>query len=445
MRATSPAEAFWNFDPFALVHPGDPWHCDLDQVFAADPRHYRFTTELTRRLSPPPERGFVHVGVVGHGGSGKTTQVRQVVARLADRGLEPVFVNALSYFDQGDLSFADVVLVLVSHVADVLAKANVEPPKKAYEAVQRWFAEELLTETQRRELIGVVETEMRASTGIPFLAKLMAKVSAALKVDNEYRKEIRRRTDRDPQVLVDRANDFLDLAHEALASNTGRGRRLIVIFDNLEKLADRAQVDRAVLSRSDELRRLRCNVVWFLSPMDQHAPITIQAGQAFDVATLPMLPLRDRGQSPEFTSESAVAAVRELLGRRAELERVFGDVDACVRELTRLSGGRVRDVFHLARYACEEADPARVSPEHIAAAAQRLRGERTSVAKPQHWARLAVIHRDNQVMNDPDDGYLLLHPLVLNYDGDPWWDVHPLVRLDVRFEDAWRRLSKLGA
>ena len=43
-----------------------------------------------------------------------------------------------------------------------------------------------------------------------------------------------------------------------------------------------------------------------------------------------------------------------------------------------------------------------------------------------------------QVANDPRDSHLLLHLIVLNYDGEPWWDVHPFVLRDERFEAAWK-------
>lgn len=98
----------------------------------------------------------------------------------------------------------------------------------------------------------------------------------------------------------------------------------------------------------------------------------------------------------------------------------------------------------LARLACEAADPDRVTPAHFGPAAAKLGAELVGTARRGHWPRLAEIHRDKQVANDEDDGHLLLHSLVLNYDGKPWWDVHPLVRLDPRFGEAWPHLSTIA-
>ncbi len=438
VQAQNPAEAFWTFNPFALVQPGDPWYCDLESHL--DKLHYGVQGQLGRRLLPSlsgPK--FVQVGLVGHGGTGKTTLVRRVAADLKN-GMATVFVDATATLDRADFRFAEVLLVIVEAVVNGLEAADTRIPDHEAELVRSWFSEELLSATHRKQILGSVETEAAAGGGIPLIAKLAAKITAQLKSDNEYRLEIRRRAERDPEDLIRRVNMLLDAATKALKTP-----RLVVVLDNLEKIEDREMVDRAVLRRADELSRLRCHLVLFLAPADQYAPVTIQASQAFDVVYLPVLPIREKGDGPDHLDPKALGAVRDLLERRADLAKVFDDSDAAVQQIARCSGGRIRDIFHLARHACELADPDRVSIQHLRIAAQRLRGERVTAIRPGQWARLAQIHREKQVANDPaNDGHLLLHSHVLSYDGEPWWDVHPLVRLDDRFEEEWKKLSPLA-
>jgi hypothetical protein len=380
----------------------------------------------------------VKVGVVGHKGTGKTTQVRKIMADLRSEGIHPVFIDALTSLDQASLSFSDIILVLANNVVGGLSQANAEVPKEEFELLKAWFTEELLMETHRNEILGKLQAEASASAGITFLAKLTDKLTAVLKSENEYRQEIRRRAERDPVDLLRRANQLLDAGSIAL-----EGQKVAIVVDNLEKLGDRRQVDAAVLRRGEDLRQLRCHLVLFFDPADQYAPITTLASQAFDVVTVPMLPVRRRHDGPDHVAADALAAIRELLDKRLDVERVFDPADACVREIARLSGGRLRDVFHVARLACELADPDRVAPAHIENAARKLRGERLTLVRPDDWRRLAEIHRDKEVANDPTDAHLLLHGMVLNYDGDPWWDIHPLVRLDQRFQTAWQSLSRI--
>ena len=441
IRATTPAEAFWTLDPFALINPGDPWHSEIEARFK--PSRYGLVSQITRRLMPNPAAPpYVHIGVVGHRGTGKTTQVRKAMVGLARVGVHAVFVDALAAFDQSDLSFTDVMLVIADAVVGGLGE-DVEIPAAELELVKLWFTEELLTETHRKELLGTLETEAKVSGGLPWLAQLTAKVTAVFKSHNEYRQEIRRRAERDPSDLIRRVNLLLDAAAAALTRKLDARTTLCVVVDNLEKLTDRRQVDAAVLRRAEEFRQLRSHLALFFDPADQYAPTTVQPSQAFETVTVPMLPIRERGDAPDHVDATALAAVRELLDRRVALDRVFSLADACVLEAARLSGGRLRDVFATARLACELADPDPVTPDHFLSAARKLRGERVVAAKPGQWQRLAEVHRDKQVANDENDAHLLLHSLVLNYDGDPWWDVHPLVRLDPRFDETWQRLSSV--
>jgi hypothetical protein len=157
IRAMSSTDAFFTLDPFALVGPDDPWHTDLEAKF--DRSRYGVVARITRRLTPGPGRPeFVHLGIVGHRGTGKTTQVRKAIADLAPTGIFPVFIDALTSFDQGDLKFSDLVLVVAQGVVEALAAARVDVPAQELEKLRLWFAEELLTETHRKQILGSLQT-----------------------------------------------------------------------------------------------------------------------------------------------------------------------------------------------------------------------------------------------------------------------------------------------
>lgn len=436
-------DAFWALDPMALTEPRDPWFVRLDELFTS--HRYGLASKLKRYFTPSPRSPkAVHVGVVGHKGSGKTTQVRQVLEEMRGKGLFPVYVDALSHLDRVDFAFPDVVLVICRNVAAALDANDIDIPKDKLELLEVWFAEELLTEQHRKELLGELKTEARAEGGIPFLARLMARVTAVLKTDNEYRQEIRRRVERNPEDLIRRANLLLGAALDAVSASVLGVRQLIVVLDNLEKIENPAQVDRAVLRRADDIRALRCHLVLFFDPANEYSPGTVRVSEAFNhVISLPMLPVRDADDAPDHVAPDAIDAVRALLARRLVMDRIFADVDGCVREVTRWSGGRLRDVFRIARLACELADPEQITVQHVKDAVAKLSGELAPVARTEDWVRLAEIHRDKQVANRDDDSYLLLHSLVLHYNGKPWWDAHPLVLCDRRFEEAWTSMQPI--
>jgi hypothetical protein len=440
IRAENCAEAFWTLDPYAVIQPNDPWHCDIDSFF--DKNHYGFIKKLRNWLEPKPARPrYSYVGIVGHRGTGKTTQVREAIAEVQPFGVQPVYINAVEALDQTGFTFSDVILVMVRAVVDALSEAGLNIPKAQFELVKLWFAEELLTEKHSREIVGSLETEAGAEVSIPFLAKLMAKVTGTLKSSNEYSTEIRTKAGRDPGDLIRRANLLLDTATEAFSKKRGRDCTITVVFDNLEKLPKRKPVDEGVLQRADELKQLRCNLVLFFAPPDQYAPITIQASEVFQKIDVPMLPIRSEHEGLGVVDPKVFSAVRALLDKRVDLNKVFAETDACIWDIARYSGGRLRDIFHLARLACELAMPDPITPRNIEQAAHKLKTDRTGLAKPEHWPRLAEIHRDKQVANTQTDAPLLLHSLVLNYNDKSWWDIHPLIELDKRFSAEWAKLN----
>ncbi len=428
VRASTAEEAFFTLDPFALekssdadsrtLQASDPWFCDLETFF--DHRH-ALSPRLKRLFAPPTSMGnrnLVFAAVIGHKGTGKSTQIRKAITELEPTGIEPAFVDALAALDETDFTFADVMLTITNSVVNALKEAKVAIPKDKLELVTNWFQEELLTEAHVKQINASIDTEARASGGIPFLANLMAKVTATLKSDNEYRTEIRKRTDPDPDDLVRRVNILLDAANQAFTQHHKRETIVVVVFDNLEKIVDRKQVENAILRRADKLRQLRCHVLLFLDPADQYAPIAQQAEDVFDAVYVPMLHIRNKTDTFETVNPEALRAIKDLLNRRVDLQKVFANVDNSVLEIARMSGGRLRDILALARRACENVFGGQVKLEDVKYAARSLCSTRVTAVK-QHektdqWQRLAEIRHDQKISNNPDDLYLMLHSLVLN-------------------------------
>lgn len=429
-KATTADQAFWTLDPFVQVHPGDPWHANLERFFADD--EYALIRPLTRRLDPRGGQSpYKHVAVVGHRGAGKTTMVRGAMAELERAASHlPVYVDVIATLDISDFRLADVLVTIVNAVVSTLEARSKELPASELRLFERWFADEERVEVQERGVNGSLATTAEATGGIPWLAKLTAKASAQLRADTTYRQQVRSQVERDPRELLSRTNQVLDAASKAL------GRALVVVFDNLEKVNDRSVVERAVLQRADELRGLRTSMVLFLHPADQYAPLTIRADEAFETITVPMLPIRRAQDGYDVVSGEAIQAVTALLGLRVDLDRVFEHPTAAVQQLVRHSGGRLRDVIELARRACELAGAGQVTERMIEKVARKMAGDRASMQRPGDLDRLVTVARRKRVPSDDDHGYLLLHSLVLQYNGQPWWDIHPLLLLDAEIEQA---------
>lgn len=447
IQARNPSEAYWALDPYAVVKPGDPWFANLEQLVPRE--HYGVAHKLKRQLAAGPGRPeFVHIGLLGHAGVGKTTLARSALAQLSTDGIRPVFINAMVAFDQGDFVFSDVMLVIAEAVIRDLAESNLEIAREPLEAVQGWFAQEVLTETHRKQIVGSLEVSAESGASIPFLAALAAKVTAALRSENDYRREIRQQTERDPAELVRRVNLLLDAVHQALEPQRAK---LCVVFDNLEKVAgtenmsSAEMIDRAVISRSDEFQRLRTNTLLFFNPACEYSPHGKPVSQAFECINVPALPVRFPGDGPEVVRPEAQRAIEKLLQCRVLLDAVFVEPDACITALAYWSGGHVRDLLMIARRAVENVEPEKVTQADIEKAGRWLGGRRTSTLRPEDFARAVEIHTTHRILDTDQDRRMLKNSCVLPYDGVEWWDVHPGIRADPLFSLAMSAMTAAAA
>jgi hypothetical protein len=154
-----------------------------------------------------------------------------------------------------------------------------------------------------------------------------------------------------------------------------------------------------------------------------------------------VIPVRlDRAEPPDRVCDEAMQAITQLLDRRLVSDAVFAEPEVCIRSIAAWSGGRLRDIIELARQACEFADfdprADKVDAGHIERAARKLAGLRSTVMAPACWARAVEIHASKTISNREEDGLMLRNSLVLAYDGEPWWDVHPFILHDPRFAAA---------
>jgi len=436
IQARTSTEAFWALDPLAVVKPGDPWFADLETRL---PRaHYGVTHRLKRQLGASRGRPeFVHVALMGHAGMGKTTLTRNALASLSGEGLSPVYIDSLQAFDQGEFTFSDLMLVAAEAVIRHLEELGLAVAQAQLASVRQWFAEELLIESHRTQILGGVEGAFEGEASIPLVAKIAAKITAALKSDHEYRREIRKRAERDPRALVRRVNLLLDAVHVAVAP-----RKLCVVFDNLEK-TKLELVDRALLQRSEEFRELRCNTLLFFNPASEYSPVGVQVSKVLTCVTVPALPVRFPGDAADVVRPEAIEAIEWMLAQRVVLEAVFADVPGCVRALAHWSGGHIRDLLQIARRAVENVEPNKVGVADIEHAARWLGASLTSSLRPEDLPRAVELHRTHRVLDTEQDRRMLKNSCVLQYDGTQWWDVHPAVRADALFVAAQQQVERV--
>lgn len=113
-----------------------------------------------------------------------------------------------------------------------------------------------------------------------------------------------------------------------------------------------------------------------------------------------------------------------------------------VDKLCLASGGHVRDLMHLMRYACDYSNK-QISSLAVDKAIRALVREYDRLVKDADLPRLVQVHREKRLPSDAEFALLPYHLIVLEYqNGERWADLHPAVQETRKFREAWDNEQK---
>jgi hypothetical protein len=221
------------------------WACELTPLPGGDPRWVDFreirgtdVQERLKRLLIKPESAkgkglFSHISFAGHRGCGKSTELLRVSEVLKANRFFVVSCLANEELDITDLEYSDLLLAASKVLVGDVGK-QFPLDEQLLEQMTNWFTEitEIDTTTVKKEL--ELKTSAEAGAKVPFLASVLAKLTALIKGTEESRKEIRQKVLKSPDQLIFSINQILDECHRAIRAG-GPYDELLLIFDNLDR------------------------------------------------------------------------------------------------------------------------------------------------------------------------------------------------------------------
>ena len=427
---------------------------DATDQFYADLANARSSNDLAKlenRLRESATHGQTrcHLGLRGHRGSGKSTELLRMEGRLAD-----VFFPVHLFLDQTlhlDADYPDLFLWLVESLARRLVEAEVPIDKEHLERVAGWFAEVTKTRETSSEAKMELAAEVEATAKYGIFGtglKLLARVKSAFIGSTKRRLEMREELQRYAQELLATVNNFLDHASAALRQ-AGKPHRLLIVQDNLDRL-DRTAAIKLFKDAGPIITELHGTFVW-TPPVGSHMPL-FNIDNIFTVFDLPTIAARDRlgAENPK-----AIDGLTQLVANRLNIPRIF-DSPALVREIILSSGGRVRDLLRLIesarlnaaveKHAVIEASDADIAIKEFGLDLQKI-----LIPSSVYFPILAEISVSKQWNGYESDGLtpeqadarraffhqLILEGAVFAYNGDGlWYDVHPALHRVASFTTA---------
>ncbi|MDM8548466.1 hypothetical protein QUF72_00250 [Desulfobacterales bacterium HSG2] len=416
------------------LEAGDPRYVALDDIRGDDIRE-----KLRRSLyidPDDPNRKSVHISYAGHRGNGKTTELFAFMEEMKD---ESFFVYKQAYSDLAvyDLDYPDLMLYLVTMTLEDVCR-RVEVDDDMFRSVENWFASETWTEQESYESGIEVRSVAEAGFSVPGLLKLLINLTGRITGGHKSVKEIRHRLKRKPTELIHRMNEFFDRIR-GLLEKSGMISELVLIVDNLDRHPPEV-MENAFSKWSDLFEQLNVHII-----------ITVPLGLIynpqgeplsefnFPPLVMPMPKIRKKEQAWDTCWQDGVDRLVDVIKARVEEDKVFaGEPDeryACMKELVLASGGSLRELMHLLLKAAEEAWEHPIAMDDVKKGIHEVRNE---FMNPLRFDDLPVLHeinRSKRADHSPESARQLFYRFALEYNGEKWADVHPLIYSSDIFND----------
>lgn len=411
-------EAIGRCNPDEPLDPGDPRWYNFDPV-----RGVELHRRIRRRLeSAETQNRFSHIILAGHRGCGKSTELARVIEDVRQRGYLPLQAAVTDQIDENEIGFGDIVLLMLRLLDNAFRNPqyHLEPlPDRTVNIVRQWFQE--VTEVKEQEIERALEYTGQASLGIDTpLAKLLSGLSALRRTTGRRRQEIKELIEKYPDQLRHYINLLLDDAKRIARRNYPGG--LIFILDNLDRYPAE-MISREVLARAELFRGVQAHMIFTIPISLLYENIGEAVGDRYQSETLPMLPVFHRidAHSPD---PATIEAMTQAIYKRVKPE-LFASHDLAA-EIARLSGGCPRDCLRLLQEALLESDE-RIEQRSVTRAASIVRSEMARKLSLDHYAALARVWLDGEINSDDQGRFLLYRRAALEYNGERWVGVHPLL------------------
>lgn len=419
MPAGTLKEAYQAADPRPLVS-GNPYFVDLGPA-----RQSWATNRMKMMIENCAETSYAAIAFSGHRGSGKSTELKKLQEELA-ASCFPIYLDVYEFLDPADVAYTDLFLLLSRRLLDQLREHNVQLSGELLKAVEDWFKKVTKETEESVSLSAGIATEAKAGVELPFIAKLLAKLTAEVKAGSSHKQSTREELDRYFSGLLNNTNIILQAASDAL-HDAGRASKILIVVDNLDRLPP-DKSEQLFFGHGSQLQDLACHAVYTVSIDTFYSPRLL--GHVFsNHLLLPNVKLR-KGKSDTAPNAAGINGLTEVVSRRIDIDKVFQDRELTAR-LVSLSGGSVRQLIRMIREAVLSAQSRQlqcIDATAIEDAARSLRHDFERSLTPENYTVLAATAQTKSIQKDERAMQLLSNMAILEYNGsEVWYDVNPLI------------------
>lgn len=377
-----------------------------------------------------PER-FVHAALVSHRGAGKSTEILRLSDRLCDL-YEPVYLEATVEMDPFALEAEDLLFNLALAVESAMRDRGTPLPEPLLMRVRKWFEEVVSTTKWVQGFNAEAAAGIESKISSPFFGGIFGSLKALFKQESEYRAEVKQVLRKYPGTLLQSVNELFDAANEMLGN-----RSLLVIVDNLDRYTAEV-IDKLLGVGADRIRQLRCNLILTPPIGLLLQPRSAQLDRIYTCHFLYAIRLRNPGQAYDLFDGPGRDLMEEALRRRIDFDKLLPEKAARDR-LISASGGSMRELLNLVYQSVLLTRNEQITEADVEKAVAQRKQILRDLINANGWIDTLVrIANEHQIHTDPKCMAVLYYYLAFKYNGDGWYDIHPLVDEIPEFKRALR-------
>ena len=390
-----------------------------------------------RRLSDALDMGDnIRLLFYGHRGCGKSTELNKFISERSERFFTVSF-SVLQEMSPVAVRAEDLVLIIADRVLTAAMDSGLTVRESLIKPVLNYFTETTQTKKESRDTgasaaAGISSKDSLVGKLIGLFADLRAEIKLNVHSNETRVAKLRKR----PADLLAQANLLIEAVRNALPTE----KQLLIVVEDLDKL-DIHKAREIYVDHVSLLTGIRANIIYTIPVFLFHSPEVNAFKFNFDdIIALPMIKVIDPSKGPTAGFDT----VCDIILRR--IEEGLVDEDS-LNYLIENTGGVLRHVFEVLQTTALMADvEPPIRKEHIEYGLKQLQKEFwQQISLPYDalpggpetvedlYDRLAEYGENqksgkkNPPKADAVNQILLRSCAIVEYNGEGWFGVHPLV------------------
>ena len=389
----------------------------IDTIAARTGNPFKSPIEDIFRDCTTENVNFIHL-LLGHRGCGKSTEINKLELKFKDAGFAVRKINCQTETNLSTVSVEDILILISNALLDICKEKKIDINQNDIEKLNTFFdtKEEEISTTDGEEM----SLGMHASVGVKILnlLKLSSDVKGQIMGSSNHITTVRKKIIN----CFAEWNMCIDNIIEKIKEKDNQ-RYPIIIFENFDKIRP---IERAIdIFTKGYLDNIRTYIIYTF-------PISLSYNEKFGAISqyvsphfFPMIDIKK--QSGE-RNETGYDIIRKIISRRADL--AYFEEDA-INTLIEKTGGCLRDIFRTIMQALIYTDRQHKNKVGVTEVIWALMEEKSSITRRiemKDYPALNKIHKTKTEIEDKSKMFSFLEAhVVLEYNGERWHDLHPLV------------------